>query len=95
MKTGKVQWSEPDLGRSSLLQIDGHFICLSEDGTLRLLRVSPERYDLQAELNLRGDEGELLLKYPAWSAPIVSHGLLYVRGEGRLVCLEVIAEKGK
>ena len=34
-----------------------------------------------------------LLKYPAWAAPILSHGLLYVRGADRLVCLELIPEK--
>ena len=33
-----------------------------------------------------------LLKYPAWAAPILSHGLLYVRGSDRLVCLELIPE---
>ncbi len=92
LNTGKVRWSEPGLGRSSLLQIDGHFICLSEDGTLRLLRVTPERYEMLAELQLKGDEGEPLLRYPAWAAPIVSRGLLYVRGKGRLVCLEVIPD---
>ncbi len=90
LSTGKVVWSEPRLARSSLLQVDGHFICLSEDGTLRLLRVSPERYEMVAELRLRDNDGPLLLKYPAWGAPVLSHGLLYVRGKGRLVCLDVI-----
>ena len=32
LATGKVKWSEPGLGRSSLLLVDGHFVCLSEDG---------------------------------------------------------------
>ena len=31
-----------------------------------------------------------LLKYPCWAAPILSHGLLYVRSANRLVCLELI-----
>ena len=35
----------------------------------------------------------LLLKYPAWAAPVLSHGLLYVRGRDRLVCLELIPGK--
>jgi hypothetical protein len=30
--TGKVMWSERGLTRTSLLMVDGHFICLSEDG---------------------------------------------------------------
>ena len=97
--TGKVMWSEPDLRRSSLLYAENHFICLSEDGVLRLLRVNPEKYDLVSECVL-SDQGKpasvlgfgaaRLLKPPAWAAPILSHGLLYVRGRDRLVCLELI-----
>jgi hypothetical protein len=99
-ETGKVMWSQPDLTRSSLLYVDGHFVCLSEDGTLRLLRANPKKYDLAAEVVLADDKtsepnafgfgASRLLKYPAWAAPILSHGLLYVRGANRLVCLELI-----
>jgi outer membrane protein assembly factor BamB len=99
-ETGKVMWSQPNLTRSSLLYVDGHFVCLSEDGTLRLLRANPEKYDLVAEVVLADDKtsepnafglgATRLLKYPAWAAPILSHGLLYVRGANRLVCLELI-----
>src|SRR5262249_19026814 len=42
LETGKVRWSERGLSRSSLLMIDGHFICLGEDGVLRLLNVNPK-----------------------------------------------------
>jgi hypothetical protein len=34
-----------------------------------------------------------LLRYPAWAAPVLSHGLLYLRGKDRLVCLELIPAK--
>jgi len=113
LDTGKVVWSEPGWGRSSLLYVagqegvtgqkgvtglegaDGHFICLSEDGTLRLLRATPDRCDVVGQLTLRDQQGNILLKYPAWSAPVLSHGLLYVRGKDRLVCLEVIPTDGK
>jgi len=99
--TGKVMWSEPDLRRSSLLYVDGHFICLSEDGVLRLLRVNPEKYEKVAECVLAPAEGltnrfglgdNRLLTPQAWAAPILSHGLLYVRGRDRLVCLDLIPE---
>jgi len=99
---GKVMWSEPGLTRSSLLHVDGHFVCLSENGVLRLLKVNPEKYDVVSEVMLRAaaPEGEFrlpeelrLLKPPAWAAPILSHGLLYVRGRDRLVCLELIPEE--
>ena len=52
-KTGKVMWSEPDMGRSSLLFVDGTLVCLSEDGTLRLVRATPERYEELAKWELK------------------------------------------
>lgn len=94
LATGKVMWSVPNLTRSSLLMVDGHFVCLSEDGALRLLRVNPKKYDVVSEMEVVDpDTRQPLLKYPCWAAPILSHGRLYVRGEDRLVCLELIPKK--
>jgi outer membrane protein assembly factor BamB len=94
LATGKLMWNEKSLTRCSLLMIDGHFICLGEDGTLRLLKVNAQKYDLVSEIELRDPKTmKSLLEYPCWAAPIVSHGLLYVRGEERLVCLELIPQK--
>ena len=36
--------------------------------------------------------GRPLLRMPAWSAPILSHGLLYVRGADRVLCVELIPQ---
>jgi outer membrane protein assembly factor BamB len=92
--TGKIMWSEPRLTRTSLLMIDGHFICLGEDGSLRLLKVNPQKYDEVSSIELRDPKtGRPLLEYPCWAAPIVSNGLMYVRGEERLVCCEMIPAK--
>ncbi len=91
--TGRIRWSQPGLGWASLTYFDGHFACITEDGMLRLLRANPERYEPRAEVLLRGTEGPLagqqLLKYPAWAAPVLAQGRLYVRGKDRLVCLEL------
>jgi hypothetical protein len=83
-------WSQPGLRRSSLLYVDGHFLCLSEDGVLRLIKATPKGYQQVAESIVRETpDGAPLLKPPAWAAPIISHGLLYVRGDDRLVCLRL------
>ncbi len=83
-------WSERGLGRSSLTYIDGHFLCLSEDGTLRLLRVTPQKYVQVAKTDVPiSPNGSPALKAPAWAAPIVSNGLLYLRGADRIVCLRI------
>jgi outer membrane protein assembly factor BamB len=98
LATGKVMWSEPELKRSSLTLVDGHFVCLSEDGVLRLLKVNPKKYEEVSQVRYKtgskddpdDPDATALLKYPAWAAPVVSHGLLYVRGKDRLLCLELI-----
>jgi outer membrane protein assembly factor BamB len=97
LATGKVTWSEPNLTRTTLLYVDGHFVSLGERGALRLIKVTPERFEPVAEAMLMDRSGKLgptpLLEYPAWSPPVLSHGLLYVRGAGRLVCVELIPAK--
>ncbi len=98
LETGKVAWSEPGLTRSSLLMVDGHFICLGEDGTLHLLKVNPKKYEQVSQMIVRDPENTAedapsLLHHPCWAAPILAHGLLYVRGHDQLVCLELIPEK--
>jgi outer membrane protein assembly factor BamB len=91
LATGKVMWSEPRLTRTTLLMVDGHFVCLSEDGMLRLLKVNPKEYEEVSRLEVRAPgAAEPLLGYPCWAAPVLSHGLLYIRSEERLVCLELI-----
>ena len=87
------------MGRCCLLWVDEHLVCLAEDGTLRLVRARPESYEVVATATIRerrqqggGGEGTSrpLIRYPAWSAPVLAHGLLYLRGKDRLVCLELI-----
>jgi outer membrane protein assembly factor BamB len=89
--TGRVAWSHAGLGRTSLLGVDGHFFCLSESGTLLVLRADPEKFLPIAEIPLVDPAmpGRKLVRHPAWAAPILAHGLLYVRGADRLVCLEL------
>jgi outer membrane protein assembly factor BamB len=94
-KTGEVKWKQPRLARTSLLYADGHFVVLGEYGQIVLIKATPEKFAPVAAVVLKSPEGDPLLKDPCWSAPILSHGLLYVRGNDLLVCLELIPEKGK
>lgn len=87
--TGKIKWSVPGLGRCSLLYADGHLICLAENGTLQVLKANAERYELVQSVLLRNATGDALLEPEAWTAPVLARGLLYVRGDDRLVCLDL------
>lgn len=109
--TGKVRWSQPGLGRGSLLYVDGHFIGLFEYGELLLFKANAEKLEVVSAVILHagadaasreaaggkaadvpGIGPRRLLEYPAWAAPVLSHGLLYVRGKDRLVCLEAMSK---
>lgn len=90
-RDGTVKWTQGGLTRSSLLYVDDHFVCLSEDGILRLIKASPEKLEVVTGIRLVAD-GRPMLREPAWAAPVLSHGLLYVRGDTRLVCLDLIPQ---
>ncbi len=97
LSDGEVMWTDRnrDRQRSSVLQADGHLIVLGENGLLELIRPNPEKIEVLASADLANildpRTGEGLLEYPCWAAPVLSHGLLYVRGNRSLVCLDLIS----
>ena len=88
-RTGEVLWSEGGFGRASLVLADGHLVVLGEFGDLALVRAVPDRYDERSRVRLVDDAGRPLLEPPCWAAPVIARGLGYVRGQGRLVCVEL------
>jgi len=86
--TGKVIWKETKTRRCTLTKIDGHALCLAEDGTLTLFELSPDKFAPIAKWKEVPD-----LTYPCWAPPVVSRGLMYLRGEGTLACYELIPKK--
>src|SRR5262249_55112585 len=86
LATGKVMWSEPELTRCSLLLVDGYLLCLGESGPLHLLRPTPKKFDEVSRFEwtppLQGDDAPRRARFrqhPWWGAPVLSHGLLYLR----------------
>ena len=61
---------------------------LTEYGELLTIKATPEKFDLVSRVTL-GQNSAPLLKHPAYNAPVLSNGLLYVRGKDRLVCLDL------
>ena len=87
-KTGEVKWKQSGFGRSSLTYVDNHLIVLDESGELFLIAADSSEYRRVTEY--RDSEGKKLpLKYPCWAAPVVSNGLLFVRGKDELICLKL------
>jgi len=92
LATGKVMWKQPDLTRCSLLMIDGHFLCMAEDGKLLLLKINPNQFEEVSRLYFpRHPRKTYVDHYPCWATPVVAHGLMYVlRSKDKLVCYELI-----
>ena len=88
LSTGQVQWKKRGFGRSSLTFIDGHLIVMDERGKLVLIQASPKAFNQVTEYT--DPDGRMLpVQYPCWSAPVISDGLLFVRGKRRLIGLEL------
>ncbi|OWK43130.1 PQQ-binding-like beta-propeller repeat protein [Fimbriiglobus ruber] len=94
LATGDVTWRERRTSRCMLLKVDGHLLSFGESGELRLIKLNPKKYEEVAKWDVPG------LAYPSWAPPVLSRGLLYVRGKDettrdghRLICLELIPKK--
>lgn len=87
LATGDVKWSKRRTFRCTYTLADGHLIGLGEYGTLALIKVNPEKYDEVSRYEVPG------LEHPCWAPPVLSNGILYVRGKGKLLALELIPKK--
>jgi len=104
-ETGEVLWSEPGLGRSTLTWADGHLLVLTERGQLLLVEATPERYspvatvdysttsattNAEAKKALTESESDRpRLRFPAWNAPVLANGRLYLRGRDQVLCIDL------
>lgn len=94
LATGEVKWRQRRTTRCMLTKIDGHLLSWSEAGELRLIKLNPQKYEEVARWEVPG------LTYPSWGMPVVSRGLLYLRGKDadsrdghKLICFELIPKK--
>ncbi|MCS7269966.1 MAG: PQQ-like beta-propeller repeat protein [Gemmataceae bacterium] len=86
-RTGEVQWIQRRTGRCTLLAVDNYLLALNEFGTLYVLKPNPRKY----EEIIRYEVPDL--EYPCWAPPVLSDGVLYLRGKRRMVALELMPHK--
>ncbi len=85
-KTQQVRWTSPKgLARTTFLMVEGHFLVLGERGLLARVAVDPDRYVEKQRVKV--------LEGPCWTPPVLANGLLYLRNETLLLCLDLRAEK--
>ncbi len=83
-ETGRVLWQSPrGLGRVTFTLAQGHLLTMGELGHLVLVEANPERYVEKHRVKV--------MDPPCWGPPVLAGGLLYVRNETLLKCLDVRA----
>lgn len=83
MKTGDIAWG-PERGvgngETSLVYADGHLVLRRDDGTVILLRATPEKMDVVQSFKPSFQQGK------SWAHPVISGGRLYLREQNKLMC---------
>lgn len=90
---GKELWNsgaEPFMGRGGWVFADGMMIIQDgENGVLRLVDPDPSGFKLLAEANVFGSDLTKRFDLKYWSPPALSGGRLLMRGQGRLLCVDL------
>ena len=81
----EIPW--PFYGRGSAILAENRFIVLAERGTLALVKATADGWQEISRCTAPR------MKYPSWTAPVLSRGLLYLRCEDALVCLDLRADE--
>lgn len=77
LKTGKIVWENPSIGKGSITFADGHLILHSEkgkDGLVALVEATPSGYKEKGRFSQPDSTGR-----NTWSYPVVANGHLYIR----------------
>jgi outer membrane protein assembly factor BamB len=86
ISTGKQMWNAP--GKGSLTYAAGMLYCLGENGTMKLVRASPEKYAEAGVFSVpNGGKGMY------WAHPVVCDGRLYIRHANKLFVYDIKARQ--
>ena len=87
IKTGKVMWSEPSVGKGSLAYADGRLYLRSEQGPVALIEASPDGLKELSRFDQPDRSGAR-----SWPHPVIANGKLYLRDQDLLLCYDVKAK---
>jgi outer membrane protein assembly factor BamB len=79
--TGEQKWAHRGYGKGSLIAADGLLYILSDQGQLILAEATPEGFRQKGTLQV--------LEGRSWTAPVLSHGRLYLRNDKEMLALAV------
>jgi len=85
-KTGKIMYDIHWEDKGTLRYAAGMFYAYNEDGTVALVKTSPQKFEIVSSFAVTAGEGK------HWAHPVVAGGRLYIRHGGSLMAYDV---KGK
>lgn len=85
--TGKTVWQHKMRDRTSVTFVAGHLLNLGENGDLTLVEASPDGYQEAGRLDSKNTS--IVPSYPAWTAPVVARGMMYLRGKQEIICYDL------
>lgn len=86
-RTGTPRWKESGFDKGSLMIAGGDLIILGENGTLAIAAASPKAYTEKSSLPISTEK--------CWTMPVLANGLLYVRDQKKIRCLDLRKDTGK
>ncbi len=85
--TGRTLKLEPSLGKVAITSADGMIYCLNHQGTVSLLEVTPDGFEIVSQFSLRKRRPNSYLAHP-----VVCGGRLYIRCHKNLYAFDIRAE---
>lgn len=85
-RTGKIAWRErrgAGRGSAAAAFADGDLYFRYEDGTMALIRATPDAYELVSTFEIPGVE------QPSWAHPVIADGRLYLREQDVLLVYDI------
>jgi outer membrane protein assembly factor BamB/enterochelin esterase-like enzyme len=79
--TGKAVWKSRPPGDGFLILVDDHLVILTKNGSLHVVKATPEGYEEVASLQL--------FKDLAWTPPSFADGHIYVRSLGEVARVDI------
>jgi outer membrane protein assembly factor BamB len=80
-KTGKLMWSQKNLGKATMTLADGHLFITTKKGDLLLVPASPTKYEEKARITL--------LAAGCRTSPTIADKRLYLRDQKDIFCLDI------
>ena len=82
LSDGKEMWKSGLAGNGTFAYADGHLVCLDIKGNLHLVEANPKKFVKTGEMKNAIPD----VKHPAWTAPVIANGKLYLRYLQSLIC---------